>query len=151
MQRMSRDWPFRSMAAQQETLSSTIVQRALAACRGVDASSRLASMTADVDGLTRLRVRAGDTYSLAGLQAALASVLPLSTTRVHESFVDGTLEAEVLVHTQEQEYTEARLRVTSSRCVTLWLLLAWVAFLIGTAEYLLCLTATVSATQHDEL
>ena len=128
-------WPLRSMAAQESTLQSQVMARALAACRGVDGLARAVSMTEDADGLTHLRFRAGDAHSLNGLQEALQRVMPLSATRVTESWVDGTLEAEVTVLTKAQERAAARCAVVRGRLPAYWLLAAWVCFLVGVCEW----------------
>ena len=124
------------MAAQERTLQSAIVRRCLEACRRVDGQARVVSMTEDgATGLTHLRVRAGDAQSLNGLQKALWRVMPLSATRVTESWVDGTLEADVTVLTQQQERRAARYEVAKERPVAYWLLAAWACFLLGVGEW----------------
>ena len=51
-------------------------------------------------------------------------MLPLSTTQVTESMLDGTLEAEVTVPTEAQERLAARYAVAKERLVAYWLLAA---------------------------
>ena len=124
------------MAAQQRSMQSTVVQRCLQACHGIDGASRVVSMTTDgVTGLTHLRVRAGDAHTLEKLRGALGSVLRLSTTSVTENWVDGTLEADVTVLTSQQERLEARRIVARGRVAAYWLLLAWFFLLLGLHEW----------------
>ena len=135
--------------AQKRTLQEAVVQRCQEACRLIDPQSRVVRMTEDsATGLTHLRVRAGDTHTLEHLRAALGNALRLSTTRVTESMLDGTLEADVTVLTAQQERRVARYRVTKERLVAYWLLLAWVFVFLGIGEW----SASVRALRgKDEL
>ncbi len=141
-------WPQRTMAAQQRTLESRIVARATRACQQIDPSARVANYTEEADGTGRLRLRAGDTYSLEAMREALAEVLPLSSTRVTESWLDGSMEVEVLVLTRAQERWHARYAVAKERLVGYWLVLAWVVLFLGVGEW----SASVRALRgKDEL
>ena len=138
------------MATQKRSLfESAVVRRCLEACQRIDGASRVVSMTEDgATGLTHLRVRAGDTHTLEHLRAALGNALRLSTTRVTESMLDGTLEADVTVLTAQQERRVARRKVTRERLVAYWLLLAWVFVFLGIGEW----SASVRALRgKDEL
>lgn len=130
-------------------MQSTVVQRCLAVCRRIDGQSRVVSMTEDsTTGLTHLRVRAGDAHTLENLRAALGHVLRLSTTRVTESWLDGTLEADVTVLTAQQERLAARREIARGRLAAYWLLAAWVFFFLGLGEW----SASVRALRgKDEL
>lgn len=130
-------WPVRSMAAQSRTIQSQVAERAIAFCRRVDEHARLSSMTEDAEGYTRLRMRAGDSHTIQSLRTMLNRMMPLASTRVTESLVDGTLEAEVTVLTTDQEHAAARALVTRQRFVSYWLLLAWTCFFVGVAEWLM--------------
>jgi hypothetical protein len=122
--------------AQRRTLQEAVVQRCQEACRLIDPSSRVVRMTEDGGtGLTHVRVRAGDAHTVSGLQRALRSVMPFSATQVTESWVDGTLEADVTVPTAQQERRAARALATSTRLTKYWLLLAWVFVLLGMGEW----------------
>lgn len=142
-------WPKRSMATQERSFfESAVVRRCQEACRRIDATSRVVSMTEDAAGLTHLRFRAGDTHTLEQLRAALGNAMRLSTTRVTESWVDGTLEADVTVLTARQERRAARHEVAKGRLVAYWLLLAWVFLFLGIGEW----SASVRAVRgKDEL
>ena len=128
-------WPMRTMASQQRTLESHIVARATRACQQVDPEARVASYTEDGSGTGTLRLRAGDAHSLEGMRVALASVLPLSSTRVSENWTDGSMEVEVFVLTRAQERWHARAAVARERLVAYWLLLAWVFVFLGLGEW----------------
>ena len=135
--------------AQERSLQETVVRRCQEACHRVDPASRVLRMTENAaTGLTHLRVRAGDTHTLEHLRAALGNALRLSTTRVTESMLDGTLEADVTVLTAQQERRVARYKVTKERLVAYWLLLAWVFVFLGIGEW----SASVRADRgKDEL
>ncbi len=128
-------WPQRTMAAQQRTLESRTVARATCACQQIDPAARVANFTEEDDGSGRLRLRAGDAHSLEGMREALASALPLSSTRVTESWLDGSMEVEVLVLTRAQERWRARYAVARERLVAYWLVLAWVFVFLGLGEW----------------
>ena len=129
--------------AQERSLQSAVVQRCLAACRRIDAQSKIVSMTEDgLTGFTHLRLRAGDTHTLEHLRVALGGVMRFSTTRVTENCVDGTLEADVTVPTRQQEWLAARREVTRGRLAAYWLLLAWFCFLLGLHEWGACVRAS---------
>ena len=129
-------WPQRSPMAQERTLQSSVVRRALDACRRVDPQSRVVSMTEDArTGLTHMRVRAGDVHTVNGLQQALWGAMPFATARVTENWIDGTLEADVTVLTAQQERRAARYEVAKTRLVAYWLLLGWAFILLGMGEW----------------
>ena len=122
--------------AQERTLQSSVVRRALDACRHVDPQARVVSMTEDGQtGLTHLRVRAGDAHTVNGLQQALWRAMPFATARVTENWMDGTLEADVTVLTAQQERLAARYEVAKTRLVAYWLLLGWAFILLGMGEW----------------
>ena len=135
--------------AQERSLQETVVRRCQEACQRVDPAARVLRMTENAaTGLTHLRVRAGDTHTLEHLRAALGNALRLSTTRVTESMLDGTLEADVTVLTARQERRAARALATSTRLTKYWLLLAWVFVFLGIGEW----SASVRALRgKDEL
>ena len=121
--------------AQKRTLQEAVVQRCQEACRLIDPQSRVVRMTDYATGVTHLRVRAGDAHTVSGLQKALRRVMPFATTSVTESWMDGTLEADVTVLTAQQERRAARALATSTRLTKYWLLLAWVFVLLGMGEW----------------
>lgn len=141
----------RCMNGTNPTLADTVVQNVLAACRGVDDASKLMTMTHDSAGNAIVRVRAGDVHSVASLQRALSSALPLSETSVSESWLDGALEAEVTIFTAERERGKARQTVTKSRLVAYPLLAAWVCILVGLGEWVAAVRAARGAYGKDEL
>jgi hypothetical protein len=138
------------MTGQERTLQSRVVQTAMEACRRVDPSVKVANMTEDADGTTYLRVRAGDAHSVASLQLALQEALPLASTSVTESMLDGTLEAELVVLNKRQEYLHARRLVSRERVPAYTIVLAWVFVCLGMGEWGALVRSIVSGPK-DEL
>lgn len=92
-------------------MASKVVESVLAACRGVDGDATLASATYTQDGQTLVRIRSGATGSVHMIQRALQNALPLATTDVTDSTLDGTCEAAVTVPQGQDETRAARFLV----------------------------------------
>jgi hypothetical protein len=84
-------------------MASAVVESVLAACRRVDGDATLASATYTQDGQTLVRIRSGASGSVTMLQRALQSAMPLATTDVTDSTLDGTCEAAVTVPVGKDE------------------------------------------------
>lgn len=110
---------------------SQLVKRALAVCRDADSAVTLSSITRDDAGNTRLRLRAGDDTSFWRLQTLLRTVLPFCETEVHESLIDGVLEANVALKTRAQMWRAARANVSHRFVFKLWRYLCMVLGLSG--------------------
>jgi len=113
-----------------------LAARVLSVVQGVDGASRLVSMVSDARLRTTVCIRAGDAHSTTELQKALQRAMPLSDVNVHESYLDGALEASILVFTEAEERALARSRVTRTRLLSYPLLLAWVFVLLGFGEWI---------------
>jgi len=123
------------MSGDNPTLSEAVVRNVMRKCTEVDSKSQLVSMTRDTTGHTHMRVRAGDVHSVATLQRELARELPLSECTVSESWVDGTLEAEVTVFTAEEERRRARKMVTKRRAVSYLIAIGTICLLLGIGQW----------------
>lgn len=123
------------MGGDNPTLAEHVVRSVMDTCRIVDHNARLVTMTKDVEGRVHLRVRAGDVHSVASLQRALEDAMPLSECSVQESWVDGTLEAEVTVFTKTEEYWKARKLVSRMRVFQYWIALASITVVLGIGEW----------------
>ncbi len=133
-------------------MADAIVQKVLATCRGIDGAVKLINMTRDAQGHTHLRVRAGDVHSVESLRRALQDTMPLSQCTVQESWLDGTLEAEVTVYTEDEEYRRARAKAIKSRWIMYPLLLAWVLLFLGLGEWVAVIRAAwTQKWDKDEL
>lgn len=140
------------MSGENPTLSDDIVRIVLGTCNAIDHNAKLVSMTRDVQGHAHLRIRAGDVHSVESLRRALQDSMPLSSCAVSESWIDGTLEAEVTVYTAMEEYRQARRMVTTRRAVSYWIGIATILVLLGMGEWVAAIRATHSAVgAHDEL
>lgn len=140
------------MSGDNPTLAESVVRSVVDTCRQVDHNARLVTMTKDATGRSHLRVRAGDVHSVASLQRALEDAMPLSSTSVLESWIDGTLEAEITVLTPSEEYYSARRLVSSKRLFQYWIAIAWILIILGVGEYIATLrVAFTPPTLRDEL
>ena len=116
-------------------MSEAVVRNVMRKCTEVDNQSKLVSMTRDTSGHTHLRVRAGDVHSVGTLQHELARMLPLAECNVRESWVDGTLEAEVTVFTADEEHRRARTMITRHRLVSYWIAVGTICLLLGLGQW----------------
>lgn len=89
-------------------MTSPVVQSVLAACKRVDRDATLASATYTQDGQTLVRIRSGASGSVTLLRQALQAAMPLATTDVTDSPLDGTCEAAVTVPQGHDEQLVAR-------------------------------------------
>ena len=84
------------------------VRSVLTACRRDDPDAKLATYTLS-GGSTLIRLRpGGEETSAASLAASLAARLPLASTSVFQSCLDGSLETSVEVPTRSTERRRAR-------------------------------------------
>ena len=128
------------------------MRRVMQTCRSVDQNARLVTMTKDSYGHCHLRVRAGDVHSVASLQRALEDAMPLSTATVLESWIDGTLEAEITVYTKDEERCSARKLVVKRRLFKYWIAFSWILLALGFCEWVATLrTALDPRVLRDEL
>lgn len=138
------------MAGANPTLSEAVVRNVMRKCTEVDHQSKLVAMTRDTSGHTHLRVRTGDVHSVGTLQNQLARMLPLAECNVSESWVDGTLEAEVTVFTADEECRRARMLITRHRLVSYWIAMGTICLLLGLGQWAAGLRGG-GAGPHDEL
>ena len=139
------------MSGSNPTLSEQVLKSVMRTCKEVDHASRLVSMTRSGSQIF-LRVRAGDVHSVTSLQRALSAAMPLSQCSVAESWVDGTLEADIVVLSAAQEYRLARKLVTDRRAFQYSIAIASVCILVGLGEWLAALRlAWAPPMPRDEL
>lgn len=135
------------------SVSSTVARNVLSTCEAIDAASRLVSVTRDDLGCCNVRIRAGDVHTLASLKRALDREMPLSRIVVTESFIDGTLEAEVTVYADRQERRLARSMARRSRAVRYCTLAFIGCVLAGIATWMhaLCHQIGLGRSTKEEL
>jgi len=140
------------MNGENPSLAEHVVQKVMDTCRAVDQAARLVTMTKDGGGQVHLRVRAGDVHSVASLQRALEDAMPLSASTVQESWIDGTLEAEITVYSRSVEYYAARKIVSSKRLFQYWIAIAWILIFLGVGEWVAAVRIAWAPPQlRDEL
>lgn len=92
-------------------MASGVVESVLSACRRVDRDATLASATYTQDGQTLVRVRSGASGSVTLLRRSLQAAMPLATTDVTDSMLDGMCEATVVVPQKQDEHRVAREKI----------------------------------------
>ena len=93
------------------------VRSVLTACRRDDPDAKLATYTLSGGStLIRLRPGGGEETSAASLAASLAARLPLASTSVFQSCLDGSLETSVEVPTRSTERRRARELAARESC-----------------------------------
>jgi hypothetical protein len=103
------------MAAHSDRPSFTqgVAKRVLDACRREDTEASITYVGVDETGRTRVRVQSSISSSVETLQRTLRKAMPFATVRASENVLDGTLHAELIVPTSQDEfsmaYAEARL------------------------------------------
>lgn len=141
----------RCAMSENPSLSDHIVGQVLGTCQSIDHNAKLVAMTRDVLGHAHLRIRAGDVHSVESLRRALQDAMPLSSCEASESWLDGTLEAEVVVFSKREEYLRARHIVCQRRSVAYTIAIATIALLLGLAEWFAAFRAGTTSSMRDEL
>lgn len=103
------------------SFSEGVAQRVLEACRLEDADARITYVGRDENERTRVRVRSGGSASVQALQRALQRLMPFAKVRTSEDILDGTVQAEIIVPTEDDEYRLAREAVAARRSAQLLL------------------------------
>lgn len=99
-----------------DTFSTRAAVRTIDTCRQTDPGATIASVLRDSDGRTMLRVRASETADDAVRQKLLdcmQGLWPSAGTSLVQNPVDGVVEAEIVVPTQQDEKMHARDRAAS--------------------------------------
>lgn len=103
----------------------------LSSCRERDADAAISSILRDSDGRTVVRVRSGAASSAAGLLETLGRVWPLARTAVVENALDGSVEAEIVVPSGEDERARARGRAATAGWAVGLRIAAWGMIVAG--------------------
>ena len=127
------------------TREDAIAESVLAACRRVDGGCRIVGFSKLSAGTHEVRVRASSQSSVHTLQLELQRLMPLSKSKVHESFLDGSLEASILVLDRATERRVAR-RIASARPFARFVrACAWSCLLLGAGAWIATLAAPAGA------
>lgn len=97
----------RSPHDKRPSFSEGVAQRVLDACRRDDPDARITFVGRDEDGRTRVRIRAGNGASVQTLQRGLQRLMPYARVRTSEDILDGSVQVEIVVPTEEDERGKA--------------------------------------------
>ena len=84
-----------------------VAKRVLDACRHEDTEARITYVGVDEDGRTRVRVQSSRASSVETMQRMLRKAMPFAIVRASEDVLDGSLQAELIVPTNQDEYSMA--------------------------------------------
>jgi hypothetical protein len=142
-------------AAAARTFSSRVAEIVLHGCKQVDPGAKIASVLRDSDGRTIVRVRAspGNDSGTPMKLLALKRLWPLANTAVVDNPLDGSVEAEITVPREEDEFKQARTKARSSRFSEFSMLLGTVMLLVGAILYAIDVhnSRFDNSTAHSEL
>ena len=136
-------------SASSNRMENAVAESILSSCKAVDEHAKLVHMTKDAEGHTHVRVRAGDVHSVESLRRELEAALPLAACDVTESWLDGSLEAELTIFSPSVERRRARALVTRSKWISRLIGIAWLLIFVGVSELVAALRAVLVA--KDEL
>lgn len=139
--------PCSPKAKRQQTFSDRVSELVLNSCKASEPNAAISSVLRDSYGRTVVRVRCNtpscNTFSLLN---ALQKSWPLAKTSVVENALDGSVEAEIVVPSEEDEVVQARMRALSTRLAELSWMLAVVLLLVGVSLYV-----TETLSRYHEL
>lgn len=125
-----------SVGTRRSTFSDRVSELVLKSCRDQEPNATISSVLRDSSGRTVVRVRSS---SSAGnpvtLLKALKRLWPLATTAVIDNPLDGSVEAEITVPREEDEFRQARSKARSSRFAEFSMMLGTVMSLVGVLLY----------------
>ena len=87
--------------------TSAIAQGVLDACLGLDRGARLAYVGVDDAGRTTVRLCASASSSVTALQRTLRRAFPLARVATSENTLDGTMQAQIVVPNEHDEWSLA--------------------------------------------
>lgn len=120
----------------------------LRSCQQQQPGSRIASVLRDGEGRTVIRVSAGSARGGGELQKALQQLWPLAETSLLENALDASLQTEITIPREKDEWLQARLRARASSFSKISLAVALVFFALGACMYAADLS---SPPRHAEL
>lgn len=122
----------------------------LKSCQQYEPATRISSVLRDSSGRTVIRLSAGNGKGAARLLRALNALWPLAETSVMENAIDGSLQAEIKVPREEDEFRQAQRRASASAFSKASLAVALLFLALGCALYAAELSGNSRAT-HAEL
>tara|TARA_Y100001980_G_C14444846_1_gene230061 strand:- start:70 stop:486 length:417 start_codon:yes stop_codon:yes gene_type:complete len=113
-----------------------VAQRVLNACQKRDEGAVVTYVGRNDDDQTIVRVRSGSASSVGALQASMQGLFPFARVRTNECVLDGTMHAEIVVPTAQEEWRYACSDASNSLSVKLMKLVAFALAVGGIALYL---------------
>lgn len=121
---------------ERSTFSDRVSELVLKSCREQEPNAAISSVLRDSSGRTVVRVRSS---SSAGnpvvLLRALKRLWPLAKTAVIDNPLDGSVEAEITVPREQDEFMQARSKAKSSRFAEFSMTLGTVMLMVGVFLY----------------
>tara|TARA_X000001036_G_scaffold439627_1_gene491483 strand:- start:433 stop:840 length:408 start_codon:yes stop_codon:yes gene_type:complete len=113
-----------------------VAQRVLDACQKRDEGATVTYVGRNDDDQTIVRVRSGSASSVGALQASMQGLFPFARVRTNECVLDGTMHAEIIVPTAQDEWRYACSDASNNVSVKLMKLLAFALAAAGVSLYL---------------
>ena len=132
-------------------MTSSVVDSVLEKCRKIDSEVTLASATYTQAGETLVRVRTGATGSITTLRQAIETIMPLTSSDVIDSPLDGTCEISVVVPKKENEIKMARNVIRKRILPRVLGHVGFFCFLFGLAAWIVGLVEAAGAADQREL
>mgnify|MGYP004059783499 CR=1 FL=1 len=132
------------------TFSQRVSDVVLRSCQQHAPQARIASVLRDSEGRTVIRLSAGEAKGSVKLLGALQQLWPLAKTSVLENVLDNSVQAELTVPSESDEWKEAKRRAAASAFAKISLAIALLFLALGSALYASEL-ADHSPTNHTEL
>ena len=96
------------------TFSQRVSDMVLRSCRQHEPEARIASVLRDSEGRTVIRLSAGGGKGTGKLLSALQQLWPLAETSVLENALDNSVQAEITVPRESDEWQQAKRRADAS-------------------------------------
>lgn len=132
------------------TFSQLVSGVVLRSCQQHDPAARISSVLRDGEGRTVVRIRAGDARGSVQLLKALQQLWPLASTSVMENALDESVQAEITIPTERDEWRQARRRAAGSAFAKGSLMVALLFLALGAGLYASELAGR-GAPDHPEL
>ena len=84
-----------------------VAKRVLDACNREDPDARITYVGVDENGRTRVRIQSSRQSSVETMQRSIRKAMPFAIVRASEDVLDGSLQAELIVPTRDDEFKMA--------------------------------------------
>lgn len=93
--------------SERPSFTQGVARRVIDACRREDADAQITYVGVDESGRTRVRVQSSSESTVETLQRSLRKAMPFAIVRASEDVLDGSLQAELIVPTGQDEFNMA--------------------------------------------